>query len=67
LLITIQIKDFEGTSREVDKFVRKMDERAKQEEELFNRVPMTREERKREKHLKKATNGYGGRPNSLLL
>ncbi|KAK2391511.1 neuroguidin [Trifolium repens] len=61
-----EIKDFEGTSREVDKFVRKMDERAKQEEELFNRVPMTREERKREKHLKKATNGMQGLTDSLF-
>lgn len=58
-LLTTQIRDFEGTSREVDRYIAKTEERARQEEELFNRVPLTKQERKREKHLKKATNGYG--------
>lgn len=58
-VLTTQIRDFEGTSREVDKYISKMEDRARQEEELFNRVPLSREERKREKHMKKATNGYG--------
>ena len=59
LLLTTQIRDFMGTSREVDKYVSKADERSRQEEELFTRVPMTKQERKKEKHMKKATNGYG--------
>ena len=58
-VLTTQIRDFEGPSREVNKYISKMEDRARQEEELFNRVPLTREERKREKHMKKATNGYG--------
>jgi U3 small nucleolar ribonucleoprotein protein LCP5 len=58
-LLTTQIRDFEGTSREVNKYISKMEDRARQEEELFNRVPLTREERKRDKYMKKATNGYG--------
>lgn len=57
-----QIRDFEGASREVDRYVSKMEERARQEEELFNRAPLTKQERKREKYLKKATNGYGELP-----
>ncbi|KAL5061369.1 hypothetical protein RYX36_032973, partial [Vicia faba] len=52
-----EIRDFMGTSREVDKYVSKADERSRQEEELFTRVPMTKQERKKEKHMKKATNG----------
>lgn len=56
---TTQIRDFEGASREVDRYIAKMDERARQEEELFTRVPLTKQERKREKYLKKSRNGYG--------
>lgn len=59
LLLTTQIRDFMGNSREVDKYVSQQDERSRQEEELFTRVPMTKQERKREKYMKKATNGYG--------
>lgn len=36
-----------------------MEKRAQQEEELFTRVPLTKQERKREKYLKKSKNGYG--------
>lgn len=61
-----EIRDFEGTSREVNKYISKMEDRARQEEELFNRVPLTREERKREKHMKKATNGMQGLTESLF-
>lgn len=57
-LLTTQIRDFVGHSREVERHVAKMEERARQEEELFNRVPLTKEERKREKYLKKSRNGY---------
>lgn len=61
-----EIRDFEGTSREVDKYISKMEDRARQEEELFNRVPLTREERKRDKYMKKATNGMQGLTESLF-
>ncbi|XP_027356051.1 neuroguidin [Abrus precatorius] len=55
-----ELRDFEGTSREVDRYVAKMEERAQQEEELFTRVPLTKQERKREKYLKKSRNGLQG-------
>ncbi|KAK7406182.1 hypothetical protein VNO78_07802 [Psophocarpus tetragonolobus] len=56
-----EIRDFEGASKEVDRYIAKMDERARQEEELFTRVPLTKHERKREKYLKKSTrNGLQG-------
>lgn len=61
-----EIRDFEGTSREVNKYISKMEDRARQEEELFNRVPLTREERKRDKYMKKATNGMQGLTESLF-
>ncbi|CAI8618553.1 unnamed protein product [Vicia faba] len=61
-----EIRDFMGTSREVDKYVSKADERSRQEEELFTRVPMTKQERKKEKHMKKATNGMQGLTESLF-
>ncbi|CAI8610159.1 unnamed protein product [Vicia faba] len=61
-----EIRDFMGTSREVDKYVSKADERSRQEEELFTRVPMTKQERKKEKHMKKATNGIQGLTESLF-
>ncbi|KAJ1424733.1 Sas10/Utp3/C1D [Sesbania bispinosa] len=55
-----EIREFEGNSREVDRHIAKMEERARQEEELFNRVPLTKQERKREKYLKKSRNGLQG-------
>ncbi|TKY74418.1 Neuroguidin protein [Spatholobus suberectus] len=55
-----EIRDFEGASREVDGYIAKMEERARQEEELFTRVPLTKQERKREKYLKKSRNGLQG-------
>ncbi|MED6130811.1 hypothetical protein PIB30_004232 [Stylosanthes scabra] len=55
-----EVREFEGNSKEVDKYIAKMDERAQQEEELFTRVPLTRQERKREKYLKKTRNGMQG-------
>jgi hypothetical protein len=36
----------------------KMEKRAQEEEELFIRAPMTKMEKKKEKHLKKSRNGY---------
>lgn len=47
-----------GVSREVEKHVTKMEERARQEEELFTRVPLSKMERKRDKFMKKSRNGY---------
>jgi len=35
-----------------------MEKRAQEEEELFIRAPMTKMEKKKEKHLKKSRNGY---------
>ncbi|CAK8573347.1 unnamed protein product [Lathyrus sativus] len=61
-----EIRDFMGTSREVDKFARKFDERSRQEEEIFNRLPMTKQERKKEKYMKKATNGMQGLTENLF-
>ncbi|MED6196814.1 hypothetical protein PIB30_050895 [Stylosanthes scabra] len=55
-----EVREFEGNSKEVDKYIAKMDERAQQEEELFTRVPLMRQERKREKYLKKTRNGMQG-------
>ncbi|XP_052731812.1 uncharacterized protein LOC108331826 isoform X3 [Vigna angularis] len=55
-----EVRDFEGASKEVDRFVSKMEKRAQQEEEMFTRVPLTKQERKREKYLKKSRNGLQG-------
>lgn len=35
-----------------------MEEQARREEELFIRASVTKEDKKREKHLKKSRNGY---------
>ncbi|XP_054787343.1 uncharacterized protein LOC129293417 [Prosopis cineraria] len=61
-----EVRDFVGTSREVEKHVAKMEERARQEEELFTRVPLTKMERKRNKYLKKSTNGLQGLTESFF-
>ncbi|KAK6912269.1 Sas10/Utp3/C1D [Dillenia turbinata] len=56
-----EIRDFVGSeSREFTKYTEKMEERAHQEEELFTRAPLTRMEKKKEKHLKKSRNGLLG-------
>lgn len=47
-------------SRELARYVAKMEKRAQAEEELFTRVPMTKMEKKKEKHLKKSRNGLLG-------
>ncbi|XP_057977528.1 uncharacterized protein LOC131164401 isoform X2 [Malania oleifera] len=47
-------------SREFTRFKEKMEERARQEEELFNRAPLTRMEKKKAKHLQKSRNGLLG-------
>lgn len=47
-------------SRELARYMAKMEKRAQVEEELFTRAPMTRMEKKKEKHLKKSRNGLLG-------
>ncbi|KAK7822360.1 neuroguidin [Quercus suber] len=47
-------------SVEVSRYKAKMEKRARQEEELFTRAPMTKMEKKKEKHLKKSRNGLLG-------
>ncbi|XP_051134564.1 uncharacterized protein LOC127253831 [Andrographis paniculata] len=44
-------------SGEVKKYISKMEERARQEEELFTRAPLTKDERKKMKLLKRSRNG----------
>lgn len=57
--VTLQVREIVGTeSRELTRYLAKMEARAKREEELFIRAPFTKEEKKKEKHLKKSRNGY---------
>ncbi|KAI3846783.1 hypothetical protein MKX03_028299 [Papaver bracteatum] len=47
-------------SREAIQYREKMNKRARQEEEIFTRVPLTKAEKKQGKHLKKSRNGLVG-------
>ncbi|KAH9756135.1 neuroguidin [Citrus sinensis] len=47
-------------SRELTRYKEMMEERARQEEELFTRAPLTKMEKKKMKHLKKSRNGLLG-------
>lgn len=59
LMVEIQVREIVGTeSRELTRYKEKMEERARQEEELFARAPLTKMEKKKMKHLKKSRNGY---------
>lgn len=59
LIVEIQVREVVGTeSRELNRYKEKMEERARQEEELFTRAPLTKMEKKKMKHLKKSRNGY---------
>ena len=59
LMVKIQVREIVGAeSVEVSRYKAKMEKRARQEEELFTRAPMTKMEKKKEKHLKKSRNGY---------
>ena len=59
LMVKIQVREIIGAeSVEVSRYKAKMEKRARQEEELFTRAPMTKMEKKKEKHLKKSRNGY---------
>ncbi|XP_042519038.1 neuroguidin [Macadamia integrifolia] len=53
-------ESFGAESGELRRYKAKMEERARQEEELFIRAPLTKMEKKREKHLKKSRNGLRG-------
>ncbi|KAL8524684.1 hypothetical protein ACS0TY_014330 [Phlomoides rotata] len=53
-------------SREVVKHIEKMEERARQEEELFTRAPLTKAEKKNMKQLKKTRNGLLGLTESFF-
>ncbi|KAB1220815.1 Neuroguidin [Morella rubra] len=56
-----EVREFVGPeSRELARYMAKMEKRAQVEEELFTRAPMTRMEKKKEKHLKKSRNGLLG-------
>lgn len=58
-MVKIQVRESVGPeSRELSRYMAKMEKRAQQEEELFIRAPMTKMEKKKEKHLKKSRNGY---------
>ena len=58
-MIEIQVREIVGAeTREVTRYKAKMEDRARREEELFNRVPLTKMEKKKMKHLKKSRNGY---------
>ncbi|KAL6323204.1 hypothetical protein AAG906_027487 [Vitis piasezkii] len=53
-----EVREIVGTeSRELIRYKEKMEQRARQEEELFTRAPLTRTEKKKEKHLRKSRNG----------
>lgn len=57
--LKMQVREIVGTeSRELTRYKEKMEQRARQEEELFTRAPLTRMEKKKEKHLRKSRNGY---------
>lgn len=60
LLVQImQIREVVGTeSRELIRYRAQMEDRARREEELFMRAPLTKKEKKKEKHLMKSRNGY---------
>ncbi|KAM6551811.1 hypothetical protein CsatB_001619 [Cannabis sativa] len=61
-----EIREVIGTeSAEMNRYKAKWEERARREEELFIRAPLTKEEKKREKHLKKSRNGLLGLTDSF--
>lgn len=58
LAVTLQVREIVGSeSRELTRYMAKMEERSRHEEELFNRAPLTKAEKTKEKHLKKSRNG----------
>lgn len=58
-MVKTQVREIVGPeSRELARYMAKMEKRAQEEEEHFTRAPMTKMEKKKEKHLKKSRNGY---------
>ncbi|XP_073053076.1 uncharacterized protein [Primulina eburnea] len=56
-----EVRETLGTeSREMTRYVSKMEERARQEEELFSRAPLTKFEKKKMRHLKNSRSGLNG-------
>ncbi|KAM7259386.1 hypothetical protein ACFE04_015127 [Oxalis oulophora] len=56
-----EIREIIGSeSRELTRYLSQREKREQQEEELFTRAPITKKEKKREKHLKKSRNGLLG-------
>ncbi|XP_075516820.1 uncharacterized protein LOC142551461 isoform X1 [Primulina tabacum] len=56
-----EVRETLGTeSREMTRYVSKMEERARQEEELFTRAPLTKFEKKKMRHLKNSRSGLNG-------
>lgn len=54
-----QIREFYGTdSKEVERYKAKREARDKQEEELFTRAPISKQEKRLERHMLKSRNGY---------
>ncbi|XVF39667.1 hypothetical protein PTKIN_Ptkin01aG0051700 [Pterospermum kingtungense] len=61
-----EFREIIGTeSRELTRHMEKMERRAQQEEELFSRAPVTKKDKKIEKHLKKSRNGLFGLTDSF--
>ncbi|KAI4339774.1 hypothetical protein MLD38_024680 [Melastoma candidum] len=61
-----EIREVIGTeSRELSQYKAKMEARARREEELFTRAPLTRMEKKKAKHLMKSRNGLLGLTDSF--
>lgn len=52
------VENYGAESIELERYKAKLDERARQEEELFTRAPITKEEKRKAKHLLKSRNGY---------
>ncbi|KAK6277720.1 hypothetical protein POUND7_018043 [Theobroma cacao] len=61
-----EVREIIGTeSRELSRYMAKMERRAQQEEELFTRAPVAKKDKKIEKHLKKSRNGLLGLTDSF--
>ncbi|KAK2659949.1 hypothetical protein Ddye_006482 [Dipteronia dyeriana] len=62
-----EVREIVGTeSRELNRYREKMEQRARQEEDLFTRAPLTKMEKKKMKHLKKSRNGLLGLTDSFF-
>ncbi|KAK4751831.1 hypothetical protein SAY87_020629 [Trapa incisa] len=67
-LVIPNIHEVIGTeSRELIKYRAQMEDRAQREEEFFIRAPITKREKKKEKHLMKSMNGGSTEEEELTL